>query len=183
MTQYYLFALYLFVLIAILILLVWRIVSAQKGKRSVSDEEATLEKEKEERLFRLYQNIEEMMDNFESYIEDTRAQMETMKGEIQQQAGSINGLLNRVEATEASARAAVAALRTTEKPDDKHDSPQAGAAPQEEPTKMKTRQDTVRELLGKGNTVEQIAQKLELSINEVRLIVYGLMTKDGSKKQ
>lgn len=178
--EYYLFAFYIFVLISLLLLIVLRIVSAQKGRRAATEEEAGREKEKEERLFRLYQNIEEMMDNFEGYIEDTRAQMETMKTEIQQQAASMNELLARVESTEASARTAVAAIKIPEKREPGNES-RKDAKPAEEPAKRGTHQEAVRELLSKGQTVEQIARKLELSINEVRLIVYGLMTKDGAK--
>jgi DNA-binding NarL/FixJ family response regulator len=127
--------------------------------------------------------MEEMMDNFEAYIEETRGQFEDTKANMQQQAATIDDLIKRVEATEANAKAAVAVLRTTEKAvEQKKEAPAAGSASGEETGRRSTRQDAVRDLLARGMTVEQIAQKLELSINEVRLVVYGLMAKNTGHK-
>jgi hypothetical protein len=179
----YLFALYIFVLIVVLFFLYRRFVLQVKGKRPASIEDASDGLDKEQRLFNLYQNIEEMMDNFEAYIEDTRDQMESIKSQMTQQADYINGLLQRVEAAEAGARTAVAVMRSPEKPEQEKDAQQKGDTKQTpENGKRATRAEAVRELLAKGLTVEQIAQKLELSINEVRLIVYGLMTKSAESK-
>lgn len=174
----YLFAAFIFVLICVLLFLYRRFILLPKGKQSAAetDEQG---REKEARLFRLYQNIEEMMDNFEGYIEDTRDHMESVKEDIARQQQKLEELQHRVEATEARTLAALEALRVQ----DRHQKPepQAQEKPVVDPGK-KGRQDAVREWMAKGLTVEQIAQKLELSINEVKLVVYGMMSKPGDKK-
>jgi predicted transposase/invertase (TIGR01784 family) len=179
--EYYLFTFFVFALICVLLIIYWRVVLVQKGKRAeAQNEEVGKEREKEERLFRLYQNMEEMMDNFEAYIEDTRDQVEAVKPQMQQQADKINDLLRRVEATEASARSAVAALHAPEKTEQKKEPEVANnGKPAEEPPRRNSKQEAIRELLSKGFTVELIAQKLELSINEVKLVVYGMMSKNA----
>ena len=173
--EFYLFALFVFALLLVLLLLYWRLIVIPRGRKPKNDDVLEKEREKEERLFRLYQNIEEMMDNFEGYIEDTREQMESLKAESARQADKAAELLRRVETTEAKAIAAVAALRPKERPEPSHSDQEAVAKPQD--GKRGAKQDAIRDLLNKGMTVEQIAQKLELSINEVRLVVYGLMSK------
>lgn len=39
-------------------------------------------KDKEQRIFKLYQNIEEMIDDFESYISEAKGQIETEKNKL-----------------------------------------------------------------------------------------------------
>jgi hypothetical protein len=179
--EVYLFAIFVFVLLCILLVLYrYMIIGAKQKLTKESEEETAAKKEREERLFRLYQNMEEMMDNFEAYIEETRESVEAAKAEMRQQAQTIGDLIARGEATEMNARSAAAMLRNADKPaEPKRD---AASIPAEEGGRRLTRQDAIRELLAKGLTVEQIAQRLELSINEVRLVVYGLMAKKPGAK-
>jgi hypothetical protein len=180
--EIYVFVVFIFILICALLYIYKRFIAQPRGKQTTGagSEDGN---EKEERIFKLYQNMEEMMDNFEAYMEDTREQVESVKRQLMEQADGINGMLMRVEAAEAGARAAMASMRAADKPEP-HGEPARSAdrtAPAG-PTKRGSRQDAVQEFLGKGMTVEQIAQKLELSINEVRLIVYGLMTRNAENK-
>lgn len=175
--EYYIFTIFIFILLCALLYIYRRFILQAKGRKPAAAEELAGEKEKEERLFRLYQNMEEMMDNFEAYIEDTRGQMEASKAELTQQVEKNNDLLRRVEATEAKALAAVAALRPQEKHAHSREASSSDDNGRPAEGSKKSRQDAIRELLSKGMTVEQIAQNLELSINEVKLVVYGLMKK------
>lgn len=181
--EVYLFAIFVFVLLCVLLILYrFMIIGAKQKLTKESDEDAAAKKEKEERLFRLYQNMEEMMDNFEAYIEETRESVEAAKADMRRQAQTISDLIARAEATEMNARNATAMLRHTDKPaEPKKEAVAAAPAAAEEGSRRATKQDAIRELLAKGLTVEQIAQRLELSINEVRLVVYGLMAKKGVK--
>lgn len=183
--EIYIYSIFVFILICVLLLIYRGLILLPKNRKAAAaEEESANDKEKEERLFRLYQNIEEMMDNFEAYIEETREQFEAAKADMQQQAAVINDLIKRVEATEANAKAAVAVMHSAERLAEQKKEPQAaaGGVPADEPGRRASRPDAVRELLAKGLTVEQIAQKLELSINEVRLVVYGLMAKNTGHK-
>lgn len=182
--EYYVFAVFVFLLLCALVFLIWRFILLPRGRKSTA-EAAEQGREKEERLFRLYQNIEEMMDNFEGYLEDTREHMETVKAEASRQQQAIEELIHRAEATEARTLAALETLRVQDRHGVRQE-PQ-GPAPEKpaaEPGRKgrQGKRDAVRELLSKGMTVEQIAQKLELSINEVKLVVYGMMSKPADKK-
>ena len=163
--EYYLFALFVFALLCVLIVIYRRLMLPTKKQAAETD--AT--KEKEERLFRLYQNIEEMMDNFEGYIEQSKEQLEQDKAQIAGQLDQVRELCRRVE--EAGARlSSAAAQHKTETALAKPAVPTAeGGRP--------GRQDAVKELLAKGMAVEQIAQAMDVSINEIKLIVYGLTAK------
>ena len=163
--EYYLFALFVFALLCVLIVIYRRLILPTKKQAVETD--AT--KEKEERLFRLYQNIEEMMDNFEGYIEQSKEQQEQDKAQIAGQLEQVRELCRRVE--DAGARlSSAAAQHKTEAALAKPAVPAAeGGRP--------GRQDAVKELLAKGMAVEQIAQAMDVSINEIKLIVYGLTAK------
>jgi predicted transposase YdaD len=182
--DYYVFTLFVFILLCALLYIYKRFIAQPRGKQATGagSEDG---KDKEERLFKLYQNMEEMMDNFEAYMEDTREQVESVKRQLLEQAEGINGMLKRVEAAEAGARAAMASMRAADKPEPRGEPAPARSAERAAPAGSPRRggkQEAVQDLLGKGMTVEQIAQKLELSINEVRLIVYGLMTRNAEQK-
>ncbi len=175
----YLFAAFLFLLICVLLFLYRRFIVLPNGKKASAEAEAQ-GREKEERLFRLYQNIEEMMDNFEGYLEDTREQMESVKAEVARQQQQIGELIEHAEAIEARTLSAIDSVRggrhaRQEQQPEEADKPAAVSG-------KKGKQDAVRELLNKGMTVEQIAQKMELSINEVKLVVYGMMSRPVEKK-
>lgn len=183
-SEVYFFSIFVFVLICVLLFIFRALIIMPKQKKSEeTEEELEAKKEKEERLFRLYQNMEEMMDNFESYIEETRESVESAKAEMRQQAQTISDLIARAEATEMNARNAAAMLRSGEKPaEPKREAAPVPATAASDSSRRMTRQDAIREMLAKGLTVEQIAQRLELSINEVRLVVYGLMAKKTGGK-
>jgi hypothetical protein len=183
----YLFAVFIFILLCALLYIYKRYISQPKGKKEspADGESGEAARGREERLFKLYQNMEDMMDGFEAYIEDTRDQMESVKRQMQQQSDGLGEMLKRVEAAESGARAALAAMRAGDRPEIKKEAaPVAVEKPVDAPPggKRSSHHDAVKELLARGMTVEQIAQKLELSINEVRLIVYGLMSKNAESK-
>lgn len=182
--EYYLFTLFVFALICAGLYLFRKLFhSPDAGRRGRSEEDTAREREREERLFRLYQNMEEMMDNFEGYIEDAKEEIEGVRAAVQKQADQMAELCRRAVEAEAGVQAAASQLRAEKaavlKREERPAPEPAPAAPE---PRRSSRQDAVKELLGKGNTVEQIAQKLDISINEVRLIVYGLMTRGVEQK-
>ena len=175
---YYLFAFFVFILVCALLFIYKRFIAQPRAKSPVAPGEENAA-EKDERIFKFYQILDEMMNNLETYNADARELVESVKRQMQQQSDGINELTKWAEATEAGARAAVAALKACEKPKQKKEEETVtNSNPPSEAVKRNTKHEDVKELLGNGLTVEQIAQKLELSINEVRLIVYGLMTKN-----
>lgn len=172
--QIYIFSIFIFLLLCALII-IWRLVARPKGRNAAAPVDETASKEKEERLFRLYQNIEEMMDNFEAYIEDSREEVESVKRQMQMQAEGINEMIKRVEVAEAGARESLAALQAKDAPEPPVKKAGAADVPEEAPAvKQATKQERVRELLERGLTPVQAAKKMELSVNEVKLIAYGL---------
>jgi hypothetical protein len=172
--QIYIFSIFIFLLLCALII-IWRLVIRPKGRNAAPAEDEAASKEKEERLFRLYQNIEEMMDNFEAYIEDAREEVESVKRQMQLQAEGINEMIQRVEVAEAGARESLAAMRAKDEPEHPKKKDAAAGEPAEAPGgKPGSKQERIRELLDRGMTPVQTAKKLELSVNEVKLFAYGL---------
>lgn len=182
--EYYLYALYIVVLVlalSVALIALYRRFSGVSTKQKRLDEELRAqerarEKAKEERLFRLYQNIEEMMDGFESYVQETKESFAAEKAEMDQRMQRLTEVAQRTET--AQARAIAGAATPTNVRPLQAVPPQA---PAREPVVLpvdnrhkNTRREAVSNLLVKGYTVEQIAQTLDISINEVRLVVYGL---------
>jgi DNA-binding NarL/FixJ family response regulator len=173
--QIYFFSIFVFAMLCALIIIWWRLVIRPRGRNAASAQDEAASKEKEERLFRLYQNIEEMMDNFEAYIEDAREEVDSVKRQMQLQAEGINDMIKRVEVAEAGARESLAAMRAKDEPEHAKKKDAVAEEPAEAPAgKHGTKRERIRELLDRGMTPVQIARKMELSVNEVKLIAYGL---------
>lgn len=77
---HYAFATYVFLLVCAGIWLVGRLVRPSGGKQK--GEKQKVSYDKEQRLFQLYQNIEDMLAGFEEYVEEARAETERSKAEI-----------------------------------------------------------------------------------------------------
>lgn len=160
MAKYYLLAFYLFVLLVALFVVVgvlWRRFFGMDDRRRRREEEleaqaAARSREKEEKLFALYRNIEELMDSFEEYVHESRAAMEEER----------QAFAARMEAL----RDEAAALRgqPAPEPDPVPDGPRAA----------NPRHEAVRQLLAQGMSEDRVASDLDISINEVRLIAFGL---------
>ena len=159
----YIYALFVFALLCVLVVLYRR--AGSPGKRAQAEQEA--ERAKQERLFKLYQNIEEMMDSFEGYLEQSREQMQSERARLDEQLATVEALCQRAEAVRER-------MEHTERVEhaEHTQSPVVEAG-------RGGRHDVVRVMLDQGMTPEQIARAMDVSINEIKLIVYGLNKKSS----
>jgi hypothetical protein len=141
---YYTFALFVFVLLCILIWFYGRVTRKKADTGSA---------EKEQRLYRLYQNIEDMMSSFEEYAEEAKKEI----GE---------GLEKLKTALSETQSAPVQPVRQPEHP---ARAEKAVKKPQEE-IKLKN-EERILQLMQRGMSKSEIARELGLSIREVSLIV------------
>ncbi len=75
MTEWYFFAVFVFLLAALLIWFYKRTPRSQKKREEKSFE-------REAKLFKLYQNIEDLMDGFEEYVEELQSSFRLESGEV-----------------------------------------------------------------------------------------------------
>lgn len=114
-------------------------------------------KEHEQRIFKLYQSIEEMMDDFESYITEAKGQIESEK----------NKLIDLYEKSDKTAIKKEAPLLKAG--NSEMESPQI--PPREKPRHPDNRVNEVINLYNKGLSKEEIAKDLKISRGEVQLIL------------
>jgi hypothetical protein len=151
------FAFFVFILVCLAILLYARVVrpAKQKGDTGV---------EKEKRLFKLYQNLEDMMNGIEEYVEEARK-------EIAQDREKINGLL--LEAVRIQKEALVQEQKPREEVPSKEAVP---PVPVEEPPAAKLprgirKNEMVLTMKKEGMDDDKIAKELGISRGEVALIL------------
>lgn len=135
--------------------------------------------EREKRLFTLYQNLEDMMDGFDAYIEQTRAEFEAerielLRGreEIARMHANILAISARLEEYEGAARQSLPQVQ----PPASVDAPPQGvptpAAPARTFSGPQPHQADVLDLYSRGQNVEQIAKTLGISRNEAALTLW-----------
>jgi len=153
MREWYLFAIFVFALIYILILLYSKHISRKYPDISEY-------KQREERLFKLYQNIEDLMDSFEEYVEEVR---ESLLKDIEEKRKEIKEELNNqktlVPFTE-NLPAKVDKKAKENKPDNNN-----------KPRSMTDKISMINQLLEEGLPVEDIAKKLDMGKGEIKLIL------------
>jgi hypothetical protein len=140
---YYTFALFVFVLLCILIWFYGRVTRKKEDSGSY---------EKEQRLYRLYQNIEDMLGSFEEYAEEAKREIGAGLEKLKVSVG---------EATNAPAQ--------PEKQPEYAPKQRTEARPQDE-IKLKN-EERISQLMRRGLSKSEIAKELGLSIREVSLIV------------
>jgi hypothetical protein len=144
---YYTFAFFVFILLCVLIWLFGRVTREKK-------KESTGSFEKEQRLFRLYQNIEDMMGSFEEYAE-------SVKKEINEGLDSVKAMLEEKKSAPAEPE---------KQPEDEAKNPERIIIKPIDEPKLKTEERIMR-LAQKGMDKGEIAKELGLSIREVSLIM------------
>lgn len=165
--EYYFFAFFMFLLIGVLIVLYRLLGAPQRRFQADQDAREQAERARQERLFKLYQNIEEMMDNFEGYLEQSREQMQAEHARMDEQIAQVRVLCDRAQ--QVSDR-----LDQAERQElDEHAQNPAAE------TEGQRRSETVRTMLDQGMAPEQIAKAMDVSINEIKLIAYGLARKSS----
>ncbi len=146
--SHYMFAFFVFLLIG---LLIW-FYSKTVGKK---DKEEKSSYEKEQRLFHLYQNIEDMLGGFEEYAEEAKkeisAGLEQVKVLLDETKKAPSGTDNKIKTNE----------KPVKKREKKAPVPKTGQEPE----------DRIPELMKKGMDKNEIAKELGISIREVSLMM------------
>lgn len=148
---HYTFAFYVFILVCGAILLLGRVLrSSKKNEKGNYD--------KEQRLFKLYQNVEDMMTSFEEYVEEAQAKIDESYNRVLKIMGNSQTPEHPEEPVQVKVLEEVSAPIETEStvPDMVLDMPTEKA---------------VSYLLQQGFTKEEIAKQLGISNREVTLIM------------
>lgn len=152
--SYYLFALFVATLIAAVLFMNDRL------RRSRISDSDTL-KAREARLFSLYQNIEDLSDAMEEYVDETMASLAEKRLELEEKEQALAELAQSLQANAAAA-------------------PQAPSSPFSAPVLLPrqakrggepSKAQRVQYLRDQGFDEERIAQELSMSLGEVLLIV------------
>ena len=159
---YYLFALFVFLLVCAAI---WFFSKIYKGAKK----EETNDYAKEQRLYKLYQNVEDMMTSFEEYVEQSKAELDQKLSQIErilEKPESITEQQQEVKNTKAAAKSA------------DHSGQKAAAAVQ------KSKQNTEKEIaqmVAEGMDINDIAKSYGMSSKQVSLIMEINKLKDSRK--
>lgn len=159
---HYTFAFFVFILVCGVILLLGRVLGS--GKKSEKGNY-----EKEQRLFKLYQNVEDMMTSFEEYVEESQAKIdESYKKVIQ--------LIENSHKTERKTEPVQDVSNEVKSPDetvkDIFDIPFdiSSDSTSDMPSDMPA-EEAIPYLLKQGLAKEEIAKQLGISNREVTLIM------------
>lgn len=159
---HYMFAFFVFLLVCGCIWLFGRVVRRDK-------KQDTGTYEKEQRLFKLFQNVEDMMSGFEEYVEETKKEMDSRIARMERISAQAESAVDRKTAASSATNQKPAAA-----------SKQTAAARQSAAAKMPEAMPSVRDLpveeaiprlLEQGMTQQQIAKHLGISNREVTLIM------------
>ena len=154
---HYTFALFVFVLVC---LTIWFFAKVVYGRKKNDKKE---DYAKEQRLFKLYQNVEDMMTSFEEYIEETKAEFDQKSLEITQ-------IMERMDSAVCTDDLVISGETEESAPQDK--APVTKSKP-----KMKT-EDRIAGLMAEGLDKNEIAKMIGISSREVALIMEIKRQKD-----
>lgn len=147
---HYTFAFFVFILLCVLILIYSRLM---RGKKK--DETGSFEKE--QRLFKLYQNIEDMLGSFEEYAEESKKEISRALEQVSALISEAKNApkLNEPETNKPAEKEKEAVKETSKKHDDTNIRPE----------------DRIPQMVEKGMKKSEIAKELGLTIREVTLIM------------
>ena len=147
---HYIFAFYVFILVCAVIWLYGRVTHAEKKNDKSSYE-------KEQRLFKMYQNIEDMLSSFEEYTEEAKA-------EIDERLKQAEALIGKMESAESTGNAPARTRKTVS----------SAAVAEKKKTKSaseKRQNRVITQYIDKGMDKEEIAKALGISSREVALVM------------
>ncbi len=174
----YLFATYVFMLLTVTIWLLGRVL---KKSRKAGEDKADFDKE--QKLFTLYQNVEDMLASFEEYVEETQSEADKNLSDMREMLGEVKRLAGALAAGSMPAEIKEPAAAVCEK----HEEPAAErteslhlvvpvpiSMPDETKRpvpvlKMSKTGSKVIELRANGMDQSQIAKHLGISLREVSL--------------
>jgi len=169
---HYAFAFYVFILLCGILWLAARLLRGGKKKDAGSFE-------KEQRLFALYQNIEDMLAGFEEYVEEARQQADGQAEKMRAMLDETRRLAGAAPEAPAEAAAPVASPKTPEAPapdvPDELEARKTVERPKKAPEKMSGK---IGVLAAQGRDVGEIAKTLGISIRQVELAIEMLRAKD-----
>ena len=145
--SYYLYAIFVF-LLAMVFLLVLRRVLKAKGQTELTADMM----ERERKLLKLYQYLEDMMDSFEKFVEETESELSRAKEET---IAEIRGHLDKPNAS-------VIEVAETAK---------AEEASEPEAQALTGKNEMVVKLHYQGKTADEISRELGISQGEIALIL------------
>jgi len=177
-----------------LCLLLWQSRRTQKKLSRMQMESEKL-RGMDEKIFRLYQEIENMLDNFDAYVDEVHEEQEARRKELVEmsrqattlylqvmQPASFGGLRGAERQPEMPpAELTVPAVYTAPEPTapdpgaealrNKVKSSKLLSRDRTELDKLTTKGQKVRYLMGRGFTLEEVARELDIGKGEIKLIV------------
>jgi len=185
--DYYVFAAYVFLLACAGIWLLGRVL--KKSKKGNSEQHTS--REKEQKLFNLYQNVEDMLSGFEEYVEEAKGETDKSMAKMQEMLEETRSLAEQLKAMQSNA---LITMKDTAAPETLQKAPiKEDTAPQMEQTenihiikstpvqpqpapvrktierKISKTGNKVAELYARGMTQNEIARRLGISVREVTL--------------
>lgn len=175
----YLFVTYVFILLCVTIWLLGRVL--RKSKRARETEKTGFEKE--QKLFTLYQNVEDMLASFEEYVEETQSESDKTIAEMQkilEEVKRLAGCLRTASTAGETAEPVAVAVQIHEEPVVQWTESLHLVAPMplkisDEPRKpastpkLSKTGSKVLELRANGLEQSEIAKQLGISVREVTL--------------
>ncbi len=175
----YLFVTYVFLLLSVTIWLLGRVLKKSKKAREI--DKASYEKE--QKLFTLYQNVEDMLASFEEYVEETQNEADKNMAEMKRMLEDVKQLAQTLKTGSSPAEnkepAVMAPMEKQEEPAAERIESLHLVAPvplkiPDQPArpvayKMSRTGSRVLELRANGMDQNQIAKHLGISIREVSL--------------
>lgn len=175
----YLFATYVFILLTVTIWLLGRVL--RKSKKAGGSDKASFDKE--QKLFALYQNVEDMLASFEEYVEETQSEADKNLSEMREMLGEVKRLADALKVQSTYTQTQEMAVPVPER----HEEPAVERSESlhlvapvpirvpDEPKrpapvlKMSKTGSKVLELKANGMDQSQIAKHLGISLREVSL--------------
>ena len=153
MAQYYALSVFIFIL-CFLILLAIKFMFPKKKKQ---DDDA-----KDEKLLRLYRQIEDMLESFEEYVNEVKKELandkETIQASLDTYEQNMNEKIKKLEAV--NFKEEVVKLNQTKK------SKSSGNK-----SDKLSRNEQVKQMYSDGMSLNDIAKKLNLTSGEIKLII------------
>ncbi|MDP4153142.1 MAG: hypothetical protein Q8865_06885 [Bacillota bacterium] len=160
---YYIFAFFIFILVCVLIFVYSRLVLAHKGNKNDQ-----IGSEREKSLFKLYQNIEEMMDTFENYVTESMARFDEEKKEI---SGMLDEVKKLSETAEKNLNRTPAPIEKTEHDTVKEETTVTEHKKRRKRSSEDTKIQKALQLYRQGAQLEDIAKELQMSFGEIQTII------------
>ena len=157
---YYAFAFFVFLLVCAAIWFYSRVT----GNREKKDKSSY---EKEQRLFQMYQNIEDMLGSFEEYAEEAKADIEER---LKQAEALINGVQSAPQNRPENHRAVGSYSKPVPEERVEMTLPKKNIRSTSDKPKNKM-EDLIPQYLAKGMSKEEIAKVLGISSREISLIM------------